>query len=191
MLKVARIINQNENNQIIEYSKGLLDFKPILNKLDSKVEIVYLIGYIEECAQFIKQSVEMKKNYTYIGLSTLYSPQLFSLIGNINNQIFISAPSMSLDSTDKMSTQGFIENYSKIYNEVPDIWAGYGFDAGKIITKVINAASIHKTSYVSEMFNIQDYLGVTGYISINEDRSISKTMSIIKYESGEFTETNN
>lgn len=61
MLKVARIINQNENNQIIEYSKGLLDFKPILNKLDSKVEIVYLIGYIEECAQFIKQSVEMKK----------------------------------------------------------------------------------------------------------------------------------
>ena len=185
MLKVAKIINQNDDKQIIEYTNGLVDFTPIIQKIDKNTEVVFLIGYFEENVRLIKRSIEMKKDYTFIGLSTLYSPQLSASLGNIKTPLYLSAPKSSLDTTN-LYTADFILKYRSAYDEDPDIWAGYGYDTGNILLKVIKDAKEKGTGYVDEMYNIKDFDGATGVTTINKDRSIDKSMDMVEYADGEF-----
>lgn len=188
MQKVAGIINQNKDKQIIEYSKGMTDFTPIIQKVDKNAEVVFLIGYFDDNTRFIKQSIELKRKYSFIGLSTLYTPQLIATLGNIESPIYLSAPKLSLDKTNSL-TMGFVQQFQSKYNIEPDIWAGYGYDAGKITLKIIEMAQKNGTNYISEMYNINNYDGVTGVTTINNDRSINKTMDIVKYADGKFSTT--
>ena len=185
MLKVAGVINQNNDKQIIEYGKGVVDFTPIIQKIEKSVEVVFLIGYFEENVRLIKRSIEMKKEFTFIGLSTLYSPQLNASLGNIKMSLYLSAPKSSLDTTN-LYTSEFIRKYRSAYKEDPDIWAGYGYDAGNILLKIIKEAKEKGTTYVEEMYNIIDFDGVTGITTINKDRSINKSMDMVEYADGEF-----
>lgn len=187
MLKVAKVINKNNNKQIIEYSKGLVDFTPIIQKIDKNTEVVFLIGYFEENVRLIKQSIEMKKEFSFIGLSTLYTPQLSSTLGIIDVPIFISAPKSSLDTTNS-HTADYIQKYRLKYKDNPDIWSGYGYDAGNIVLKIVKDSKENGTSYIDEMYNIVGYEGVTGTTTINKDRSINKTMDMVEYNDGKFNE---
>lgn len=189
MLKVANIINQSSDKQVIEYSKGMTDFTPIVQKIDKNTEVVFLIGYFEENAQLVKRSIEMNKAFSFVGLSTLYTPQLSSTLGNIKSEIYISAPKTSFDTTN-VFTAGFIKKYRSVYNEAPDIWAGYGYDAGSIMYKVIKSSKEKNSSYISEMYNIINFDGVTGLTTINKDRSITKSMDIVEYADGKFSAIN-
>lgn len=189
MLKVAKVINKNNNKQIIEYSKGLVDFTPIIQKIDKNTEVVFLIGYFEENVRLIKQSIEMKKKFSFIGLSTLYTPQLSSTLGIINVPVFISAPKSSLDTTNS-NTADYIQKFRLKYKDNPDIWSGYGYDAGNIILKIIKDSKENKTSYIDEMYNIVGYEGVTGTTTINKDRSINKSMDMVEYADGKFNSIN-
>lgn len=189
MLKVANIINRNEDKQIIEYSKGLVDFTPIVQKIDKNTEVVFLIGYFEENVQLIKRSIEMNRVFSFIGLSTLYTPQLNTILGNIKSEIYISAPKTSFDTTN-VFTADFIKKYRSVYNEAPDIWAGYGYDAGSIMYKVIKSSKERSTSFIREMYNINNFDGVTGLTTMNKDRSITKSMDIVEYADGKFSAIN-
>jgi len=186
MLKVAGIINQDGNKQVVEYTAGLSDFTPIIQKIDRNTEVVFLIGYFEECRQLIKQSIEMNRGFSFIGLSTLYTPLLKTTLGSVQSPIYMSAPKASLD-TGNVFTAGFIKEYLSKYNEEPDIWAGYGYDSGSIVLNVIRSSKENGTSYVEEMYNVRGFDGITGVTTINEDRSINKSMDIVKYADGDFS----
>lgn len=188
MLKVANIINKCKDKQVIEYSKGVTDFKPILSKLNKDIKILFVIGYFEESSLIIKQSVETKRDFTFIGLSTLYTPQLDAFLGNIRSDIYLSAPYFSLDSTS-VYIKEFEKEYLAKFNKNPDIWSGYGYDAGKIVERLIINSQKNRTDFISEMYNIKNFNGITGEITINKDRSISKAMNVIKYIDGHFEPT--
>lgn len=184
MLKVADIIANNitANKQV--YSKGITNFNSIISKIPNDVKNIFIIGYIEESTLLIKQSKELNKNYTFIGLSTLYTPQLTSLLGNISSNIYLSAPYYSLESESKV-VKNFLEAYKAKYNnEIPDVWAGYGYDAALIIDYLQKNEG--KKSYIEKMYDIKDFDAVTGTLTINKDRSILKKMNILKYENGDF-----
>ena len=186
MLKVASIINQDGEKQVIEYTSGLTDFTPLIQKIDRNTEVVFLIGYFEECRQLIKQSIEMNKNFSFIGLSTLYTPLLKTTLGSVSSPIYMSAPKASLD-TANVFTAAFIKKFISKYKEEPDIWAGYGYDSGSIVLKVIQSSKENGTSYVKEMYNVRGFDGITGVTTINEDRSINKSMDIVEYTNGDFS----
>lgn len=186
MMKVASIINQDDSKQVIVYTAGLTDFTPIIQKIESNTEVVFLIGYFEECRQLIKQSIEMSRNFSFIGLSTLFTPLLKTTLGSVESPVFMSAPKASLDTTN-VFTADFIKKYLSKYGEEPDIWAGYGYDSGCIVLNVIQSSRENGTSYVKEMYNVRGFDGITGMTTINEDRSINKSMDIVKYANGDFS----
>lgn len=185
MLKVAEILNKSNDKEIITYPKDIVDISTIIEKLDKNIEVAFLIGYAEECAQIIKKSIQNHRKINFIGLSTLYTPELVKLIGTPVKSLYLSAPSLPLDDS-KPQIKEFQEKYFHKYYQDADIWAGYGYDAGKIMKTVLEQAARNKTTYITEMYKIKNFIGVTGVITINPDRSISKTMSIVQYINGEF-----
>lgn len=185
MLNVANLINGDNTMQVIEYNKGILDVTPIVEKINKNVEVLFLIGYFDENVQLIKKSIDLKKVYNFIGLSTMYTPQLANVLGNIGCNLFMSAPKGGFDENETVASE-FIHLYKSSYNESPDIWAGYGFDSGRIISTIIKNSKENGSNYISEMYNIKEFGGVTGVTTINKDRSISKSMDIIEYANGKF-----
>ena len=84
MLKVAEILNESNDKEIITYPRDIVDFSTIIEKLDKNIEVTFLIGYAEECAQIIKKSIQSHRKINFIGLSTLYTPRAiaFGFIGD-------------------------------------------------------------------------------------------------------------
>ncbi|ALA93289.1 ABC-type branched-chain amino acid transport system, periplasmic component [Porphyromonas gingivalis AJW4] len=185
MLKVAEILNESNDKEIITYPRDIVDFSTIIEKLDKNIEVTFLIGYAEECAQIIKKSIQSHRKINFIGLSTLYTPELVKLIGTPVKSLYLSAPSLPLDDS-KPRIKEFQEKYFHKYHQDADIWAGYGYDAGEIVKIVLEQAAQNKTTYIDEMYKVKNFIGVTGVITINSDRSIFKTMSIVEYTNGEF-----
>jgi branched-chain amino acid transport system substrate-binding protein len=176
MVEVSKIIENSTTNKfsvVEKYSKDILDFKPILSKLDKDLQTIFILGYMKESVLLIKQAKELNIKVNFFGLSTLYNPQFGNLIKGVDNNIFLTAPYFSTDSNDSI-VKTFISKYYNVNEKEPDVWAGYGYDAGLIINEINSKAKQNKTTLVEEMYKIENFNGVTGNVTINSDRSISK-----------------
>lgn len=168
-----------------EFNKGIADFKTIISSIPKSVNNVFIIGYINDAALFVKQSKEQNRNYSLLGISTLYDKQFIELTKNAAIGIYMTSPFFSVKSQNS-NVNKFVAKYMEMYKKEPDVWAGYGYDAFNIIVKVLADSKSQNIEPYKAMELIKNYDGVTGITTINPDHSINKQFNIVQISKIDF-----
>lgn len=169
------------------YSEGDTDFKAQLTALKAaNPEAIVVPGYYTEAALVTKQARELNMAMPIIGGDGWDSNKLLEIGGEaMNNTYFTTA--YTADSPDTL-VQKFVKRYREINNETPDAMAALGYDAGLILFDAIGRAGSTDGAKIRDaLAATKDFSGVTGLITIDNDRNARKPVVIIAPMNGKMT----
>ncbi len=201
------------------YAEGDIEFRAQLTSLKAKnPEVIFIPGYYTEIGLIARQARDLGIKVPLIGGDGWDSPRLVEIGGKALENTYYSNHYTPEDPRPEI--QKFITEYKTRYNETPDAMAPLGYDAAKIAFDAIKRSGIlqeqnikkaykenPKASYLMEAINTpgnrqpirdalaktKDFPGVTGMITIDENRNAKKTAVVVKIEGGKvmFVETIN
>lgn len=168
------------------YSEGDSDFKAQLTQIKAaNPEAIYVPGYYTEVATIARQSRELGMTVPLLGGDGWDSPRLFEIGGEALNGCYLSNH-YSVDDPSP-AIQKFVGDYRGRYNQVPDALAALGYDAARILSDAITRAGSTASDKIRDaMAATKDFPGVTGKITINEERNAIKPAVILKIDNGKF-----
>ena len=188
----VKTYNELGGNVLAEesYPSKTDDFRTILIKAKfSNPDLIFIPGYLEEIVKILKQAKELGIKSQFITISTAYDEKLFSLATNTAQSLMLSAPFYEENSSSaSQEIFAFQELYKKKYNEIPNVWAAYGYDALKIICKAYKDAIKNKSSLNIELSMIKSYPGVTGETTFLKNRKVDKRLRILIVNNNKFIE---
>lgn len=169
------------------YSEGDIDFKAQLTALKAAdPEAVIVPGYYTEAALIVKQARELNMTVPFIGGDGWDSAKLVEIGGQAMNNTYFST-AYTADDPDSV-VQNFVTKYTSRYNEKPDAFAALGYDAGLILFDAIKrAGSTDGPKLRDALKATRDFRGVTGSITIDDDRNARKPIVVIAVVDGKMT----
>ncbi len=166
----------------VSYQEKDIDFKAQLTQMKSKSpEAIFIPGYYTEVGLIARQAVQLGLKIPLLGGDGWDSTRLHEIGKEAINGHYYSNH-YSTESTDP-TVQEFIKKFKDRYSEIPDGLAALGYDAAKILV-----AAMERTTEVTpqnirdELAKTKDFPGVTGKISINENRDAVKPAVIVQIE---------
>jgi branched-chain amino acid transport system substrate-binding protein len=191
-LSFAESIEQNLQNAKVSlvyknaYNPGITDFKNILTQIKkTSPEVVIIAGIIPETAIIQRQAKEINLNCVFISGDGSYSPDLFKLGGSAVDGSYYTT--MTLPEDTVTSFASFVRAYNSKYDEKPDMWAAYSFDAALTLISAIKEAEQYEGTKIKEALYKADIPGVTGRITFDVFGEIEREYSIFEAKEGEFT----
>ncbi len=167
------------------YSSGDIDFKGQLTNIKTaKPDAIFIPGYYTEVGLIARQARQIGLKQPLLGGDGWDSTKL-SEIGKdaINGSYFSNH--YTTESTDP-TVQKFITDFKAEYNEVPDGLAAMGYDAAKVLIDSLNrATALTPVALRDAIAQTKDYPGVTGKITINEQRNAVKAAVVVQVKGTE------
>jgi branched-chain amino acid transport system substrate-binding protein len=168
------------------YTQGDRDFSGQLTAIRSaNPEVIYVPGYYGEVGVIANQTKQLGIKAPLLGGDGWDAPQLWqlggaSLNGNyISNHYSVDDPSPSI--------QKFVKEYQGRYNVLPDALAALGYDSMKVLADAIKrAGGTESTKLRDAIAQTQNFPGVTGAISINQERNAVKPAVVLKLQDSKF-----
>jgi len=195
-----------------DYSKGLLQFfKQAFTKLGGEIvaekayaqrdrdftgqltairdlnpDVIYVPGYYQEVGVIAKQTKQLGIKAPLLGGDGWDSPQLWDLGGDALNGSFISNHYSVDDPTPAI--QDFVKRYKAKYNgTAPDAIAALGYDAMMVLADSIKRANGTECAALrNAIATTKDFKGITGVISINEERNAVKSAVVLELRDKKF-----
>lgn len=166
------------------YSEGDTDFKAQLTALKAaNPEAVFIPGYYTEAALIVKQARELNMTMPLLGGDGWDSLKLLEIGGEALNGTFYSTHYAS-DDTNAV-VRNFVTRYQARYRQMPDAMGALGYDATLILFDAITrAGSTDGAAIRDALAATRDYMGVTGRISIDENRNARKSAVIMAIQDG-------
>ncbi len=173
------------------YSEGDIDFRAQLTSVKTKnPETIFVPGYYTEVGLLVRQARDLGFKIPIIGGDGWDSPKLVEIGGKALNGCYYSNHYSPEDTSQVI--QNFVKEFQAKYNEIPDAMAPLGYDAAMILFEAIKKAGTTDGAKVREIIaQTQDFPGITGKITINEERNAVKPAVVLKVEDGKikFVET--
>jgi len=199
------------------YSEGDIEFRAQLTSLKAKSpDVIFIPGYYTEIGLIARQARDLGITVPLIGGDGWDSPRLVEIGGKALENTYYSNHYTPEDPRPEI--QKFISDYRTRYNEFPDAMAPLGYDAAKIAFEAIKRSGISqeeniknayrdnpKASSLMDAINTlknreqirdaiaqtKDFPGVTGLITIDQNRNAKKSAVVVKIEDGKvkFVET--
>ena len=147
--------------------EGSTDFRTIITKIKGLTGLDAVVSptYPKEGAAFVRQAKELGLNVPLFGCDNWGSPEFITIAGQAAEGVYYTAPSES----KSPEYAGFIERYKAKYNEDPDIFGAYSFDAADAIFKAVKSAnSVDATKIKDALLNIS-FTGISGDIAFKEN----------------------
>jgi branched-chain amino acid transport system substrate-binding protein len=168
------------------YSAGDVDFKSQLTAIRSKgPQAVFVPGYYTEVGLIARQAKELGLNVPLMGGDGWDSPKLIEIGGPALNNSYFSNHYSAEDKSAHIQT--FISEYKKAYGETPDGLAAMGYDAMKVLAEAVNRApEVSRKAVRDAIAQVKDYQGVTGKISIDNERNAVKSAVVLKVANGKY-----
>ena len=168
------------------YSAGDQDFKAQLTSIKaSNPEAIFVPGYYNEVGLIARQSRELGITVPLMGGDGWDSPTLTQIGGAAMEGNFFSNH-FSTDDTSPV-VQGFVKDYHARFNKEPDAMAALGFDgAGVLLDAMKRAGSTDPQKLRDAIAATKNYEGVTGTITINEQRNATKSAKVLTIKDGKF-----
>lgn len=166
----------------LSYQAGDIDFKAQLTQIRSKnPEGIYIPGYYTEVGLIAQQARQLGIKAPLMGGDGWDSEKLFEIGKQAVNGSYYSNH-YTIESTDPAVTE-FVKKFKAKYNETPDALAALGYDAAKILIAAIERSSdLSSKSIRDELAKTKDFGGVTGKITLNENRDASKSAVVIQVD---------
>ena len=156
------------------------EFGPQLAKLAGLpgVDAIFFAGKYPETAAFIRQLRRKGIETPMVAGDAVDSPEFFSLAGSDAEGVFVTSH-FSLKS-DSPQVRRFVQDYSSTYDgKMPNVAAALTYDS---VLMIAAAYSKNKTtaSLGKQMMQLDSVLGVTGEISLDENKNPVKDVVILK-----------
>lgn len=168
------------------YSSGDQDFKAQLTSIKAtNPEAIFVPGYYNEVGLIARQSRELGINVPLLGGDGWDSPTLTQIGGPAIEGDYFSNH-FSTDDTSPI-VQGFVKDYSARFNKQPDAMAALGYDAaGVLLDAMKRAGGTDNQKLRDAIAATKNYQGVTGTITINEQRNATKSAKVLTIKDGKF-----
>lgn len=166
------------------YSEGDTDFSAQLTSIKSKdPQAIYVPGYYTEVGLIARQSRKLGITVPLMGGDGWDSPRLWEIGGEALNDCYFSNH-YSVDDPSP-AIQKFVSEYKQRFNETPDALAALGYDAAKILFDAFRRANTTDPEKVREaLTQTKDFPGVTGKITIDENRNAVKPAVVLRVKDG-------
>lgn len=181
---------KNMGGEIVEvqsFSAGDKDFKAQLTSIKAKnPEAIFIPAYYTDVNLISIQAREIGLTVPLIGSDGWESEKLTEGKAKDALEGCYFSTHVSTENPDPL-IQEFIKKYKAKYNSMPDAMAFLAYDAGLILFEAMKRAGTTDPEKVkNELAKIKDFSGVTGKISINEQRNAIKPAVILEIKGGQF-----
>ncbi|NOS86453.1 MAG: ABC transporter substrate-binding protein [Ignavibacteria bacterium] len=181
---------KNMGGEIVEvqsFSAGDKDFKAQLTSIKAKnPEAIFIPAYYTDVNLISIQAREIGLTIPLIGSDGWESEKLTEGKAKDALEGCYFSTHVSTENPDPL-IQEFIKKYKAKYNSMPDAMAFLAYDAGLILFEAMKKAGTTDPEKVkNELAKIKDFSGVTGKISINEQRNAIKPAVILEIKGGQF-----
>lgn len=164
------------------YQAGDIDFKAQLTEIRSKnPETIFIPGYYTEVGLIAQQARQLGIKAPLLGGDGWDSSKLTEIGKDAVNGSYFSNH-YTTESTDPAVTE-FIKKYKAKFNETPDGLAASGYDAAMVLFQAMERApSFDPKAIRDEIAKTKDFPGVTGKITINENRDAVKPAVVVQVQ---------
>lgn len=168
------------------YTKGDKDFSSVLTKVkNQEFDAIFVPGYYEEASQIIKQAREMGIEKPILGPDGFDSPKLKEVAGAAAlNNVFFTTHFSLMEESD--TVQNFLSAYKAEYDKDPDTFAALGYDLAYFVKASIEKAGSDDPEAITKAIAAyQDFTGVTGTFSMDEDHTPIKSIKLVELKDGD------
>lgn len=181
---------KNMGGEIVEvqsFQAGDKDFKAQLTSIKAKnPEAIFIPAYYTDVNLISIQAREIGITVPLIGSDGWESEKLTEGKAKDALEGCYFSTHISTENPDP-AIQNFITKYKAKYNSMPDAMSFLAYDAGMILFDAIKRAGTTDPEKVkNELAKTKDYTGVTGKISINDQRNAIKPAVILEIKGGQF-----
>lgn len=167
------------------YAQGNRDFRQVLGKIkNSGTDWVYVPGYYNEIGYAMKQAKELNIKLRVISNIGAADNSLFTIGGDAVNGLLFTSPKLPLESDS--ITVSFRNNFMKNYKSEPGFPALYSFDTILLLKEVFEINYNDVEMIKKSLYGINDFKGVTGKISFDENGDVTKEFEIQIAKDGHF-----
>jgi branched-chain amino acid transport system substrate-binding protein len=169
----------------LSYSSGDTDFRTQLTAVRmAHPEVVFLPGYYTEAALILLQAKQLGIRCPFVGGEGWDSPTLVQVAGKAADGNYYTDHFSAADCDPKV--QKFVQTYRAKYATLPDALAALWYDGARLLTQAVQRAGSTDPEKVREaLAATRDFDGVTGRISIDDNRNASKPGVILEIVNGE------
>ncbi len=166
------------------YQAGDQDFSAQLTSIRSdQPDVIFIPGYYTDVGNIAIQARNLDIKVPLLGGDGWDSAKLGEIAGKDIEGSFYSNHYSHQDPAPRV--QDFIKKYKDKYGSTPDGLAALGYDAGRILFAAVQKAkSLSGDDIAAELAQTKDFDGVTGKISINEQRDAVKPAVILEMKGG-------
>ena len=142
-------------------------------------------GYYTDAGLIARQARSLGIQAVLLGADGWDSPKLAEIGGAAVEGAYFSNH-YSVDDPSP-SVRKFVDDYRKAYGTMPDSIATLSYEAARLVADAIKRAGSTEGKRVRDaLASTKDFAGVTGAITMDEDRNPVKSAVILKVEGGKF-----
>jgi branched-chain amino acid transport system substrate-binding protein len=171
-------------SKTLSYSSGDTDFRAQLTGVRmAHPEVVFLPGYYTEAALILLQARQLGISCPFVGGEGWDSPALVKVAGKAAEGSYYTDHFSSADPDP--GVQKFVQTYQAKYASSPDALAALWYDGARLLSQAIQRAGSTDSAKIRDaLAATRDFDGVTGRISIDENRNASKPGVILVINNG-------
>jgi branched-chain amino acid transport system substrate-binding protein len=171
--------------QSFSYSSGDTNFRTQLTDVRmANPDVVFLPGYYTEAALILRQARQLGISCPFVGGEGWDSPALVEVAGKAADGSYYTDHFSAADPDPRV--QNFVQIYRAKYGAVPDALAALWYDGARLLAQAVARAASTDTAKIRDaLAATRDFEGVTGRISIDQDRNASKPGVILKIDNGQ------
>jgi branched-chain amino acid transport system substrate-binding protein len=169
----------------LSYSSGDTDFRTQLTAVRmAHPEVVFLPGYYTEAALILLQARQLGIRCPFVGGEGWDSPTLVQVAGKAADGNYYTDHFSAADPDPKV--QKFVQTYRTKYATLPDALAALWYDGAQLLAQAVQRAGSTDPGKVREaLAATHNFDGVTGRISIDDNRNASKPGVILEIVNGD------
>lgn len=169
------------------YAGGDTDFRTQLTSIKaSKPDVFFIPGYYTEVGLIIRQARELSLQAVLLGGDGWDSPKLVEIAGKNAEGTYFGTHFSPQQKTPRV--EEFVSAFRQKYNEDPDALAALGYDTLHLIADAVKRAGTTEGDKVKEQLaKTTNFPGVTGNITLDENRNAQKPIVMLKIVGGKPT----
>jgi ABC-type branched-chain amino acid transport systems, periplasmic component len=146
--------------------------------------VIFIPGYYNEAGLIIKQARAQGIDVPILGADGFDSPKLAELAGaEALNNVYFSNHYSSVDPSPVVAD--FVEAFKAKYKKEPDAFNALGYDLAKFVVDAISRAEkLDGESLKKALEATENFEGVTGTMSVDENHNVVKDIIVIELKDG-------
>lgn len=169
------------------YKQGDADYRGQLSAIKAaNPDVIYVPGYYGDVAIIAKQARQLGLTIPLLGADGWDAPELWELGGEALNGSYISNHYSADDPAETI--QRFVRAYRQRYsNLTPDAHAALAYDALRFLVEAIQRSGTTEGPKLRDaLAATKNFAGVTGIISMDQNRNAVKPAVILKLQDGKY-----